>query len=73
MYDLFKLPTEDTKVFYEKVFRANQEEFHHFINCFTLKKMKIVGEVASADEVAADPEQIAKDNHSWEQKSSSPE
>lgn len=70
MYDLFKPRTEDTKVFDEKVFRANQGEFHHVINCFTLEKMKIVGEVASAGEVAADPEQIAKDNHSWGKKGS---
>lgn len=65
---MFKPPTEDTKVFDEKMFRANQGEFHHFINCFTLKKMKIVDGVASADEMAADPEQTAKDNHSRKKK-----
>lgn len=68
MYDLFKPPTEDTKVFDEKMFRANQREFHYFINCFALKKLKIVGEVASADEVVADPEQTAKDSHSRRKK-----
>lgn len=34
-----------------------------FINCFTFKKMKTVGEAASANEEAMDPEQTAKNNH----------
>lgn len=63
IYDLFQPPTEGAPVSDEKKLRAIQGELPHFYPCFTFKKMKIVGDAASANEEAADPEQRAEDNH----------
>lgn len=63
IYDLFKPLTENTQVSDVKKLRAIQGELPHFYKYFTFKKMKIVGDTASANEEAANPEQIAEDNH----------
>lgn len=63
IYDLFRPPTGGTQVSDEKKLKAGPGGLLHLGNCFTSKRMKLVGEAVPAKEEAAVPSQTAEDSH----------